>query len=94
MSQHYSDPRRESDPYALPDVEVFYSPYILCPDCGDHDVSGTGGPCPECNGPRRDLPDGEGWFFWYCFPGCLPDSLPFGPYATENLAIEELRERG
>lgn len=23
MSQHYSDPSRENDPYALPDVEVF-----------------------------------------------------------------------
>jgi hypothetical protein len=24
MTQHYSDPTRESDPHALPDVEVFY----------------------------------------------------------------------
>ena len=25
MSQHYSDPTRESDKYALPDTEVFYA---------------------------------------------------------------------
>jgi hypothetical protein len=24
MSQHYSDPTRAADPFALPDVEVFY----------------------------------------------------------------------
>jgi len=23
-----------------------------------------------------------GWFWWYCMPGCLPDSAPFGPFET------------
>jgi hypothetical protein len=23
-----------------------------------------------------------GWFYWYCFPGCLPDSEAIGPFAT------------
>jgi hypothetical protein len=23
-----------------------------------------------------------GWFYWYCFPGGMPESSPFGPYAS------------
>jgi hypothetical protein len=23
-----------------------------------------------------------GWYYWTCCPGCLPDSEPFGPYAS------------
>jgi hypothetical protein len=28
-----------------------------------------------------------GWYWWSCFPGCLPDSSPNGPFATEEEAI-------
>jgi hypothetical protein len=28
-----------------------------------------------------------GWYWWSCFPGCLPDSEPCGPFATEQEAI-------
>jgi hypothetical protein len=28
-----------------------------------------------------------GWYFWYCQPGCLPDSEPIGPYQTRSDAI-------
>lgn len=31
-------------------------------------------------------PMGEGWFYWYCQPGCLPDGDPVGPFMTEDLA--------
>ena len=30
----------------------------------------------------------EGWYYWACFPGCLPDSGPIGPFETEEEAIE------
>jgi hypothetical protein len=33
-----------------------------------------------------------GWFYSYCFPGCLPDSSPFGPYKTRQEAIDAARE--
>lgn len=66
MSQHYSDPARESDPYALPDLEVYYSGY-----------------------PASD----PGWYYWYCFPGCLPDSDPIGPFDSEADALADARER-
>lgn len=39
--------------------------------------------------------DGEpldaGFYYWYCFPGCLPDSDPIGPFDTEEEAIEDAR---
>jgi hypothetical protein len=29
-----------------------------------------------------------GWYWWACFPGCLPDGEPMGPFETEQDAIE------
>lgn len=74
MSQHYSDPRRESDPHALPDLEVFYH----------RNGSGTCG---------RTVPGMEdGWYWWPCFPGCLPNGEPSGPFASEEEALADARE--
>lgn len=71
MSQHYSDPDRERDEHALPDVEIFYA------------------------GDLRDQ-DGEpmepGWYYWFCFPGCLPDSDPIGPFDSAATAEEVIRD--
>ncbi len=27
-----------------------------------------------------------GWFYWFCFPGCLPDSEAIGPFKTHKEA--------
>lgn len=66
--QAYSDPNRESDAYALPDVEVFWSD-------------------------EQTTEEGEaleaGWYWWSCFPGCLPDGDPTGPFATEEEALAD-----
>jgi len=35
--------------------------------------------------------NGPGWYYWYCLPGCLPDSQPYGPYATEADAQQACR---
>lgn len=32
---------------------------------------------------------GPGWYYWACFPGCLPDGEANGPYGTESEAIRE-----
>jgi hypothetical protein len=74
MSQHYSDPKRESNPYALPDCEVFYA--------SDNELeSYTAG---------EYLP--AGWYWWACFPGCLPDSDPCGPFETEAEALADAQD--
>ncbi len=28
-----------------------------------------------------------GWYWWACFPGCLPDGEPVGPFDTSRLAM-------
>lgn len=38
-------------------------------------------------------PDGlePGWYYQACFPGCLPDSDPVGPFETEAQALNDAR---
>lgn len=31
---------------------------------------------------------GGKWFWWPCFPGCLPDGEELGPYDSEQEAID------
>jgi hypothetical protein len=33
-----------------------------------------------------------GWYYWFCFPGCIPDSEPTGPFQTQEEAIEDCRQ--
>ena len=77
MAQHYSDERRATDPYALPDLEVFFRTATALAADDWRDADG-------------DLL-GEGWYYWFCFPGCMPDSEPCGPFATEAEALAEAR---
>jgi hypothetical protein len=34
----------------------------------------------------------EGWYWWACFPGCLPDSDPNGPFATKAQALADAQD--
>nr|ANO58286.1 hypothetical protein [uncultured Alphaproteobacteria bacterium] len=29
------------------------------------------------------------WHWWSCFPGCLPDGDPIGPFDSEQQAIDD-----
>jgi hypothetical protein len=90
MTQAYSNPKRESSPYSLPDVEVFwvnagewgYDPNGERCDCSTEDDPGH----PEVE------PCEAGYYWWHCLPGCLPDSDPHGPFETEELALANMRE--
>ena len=102
MPQAYSNPKRESDPYSLPDVEVWQDEIVEgdCERCGAHDVHSQSvidePRCPSCErtvSREQIRPTGkEAWWFWYCFPGCMPDSLPNGPYSTEAEALQAVRD--
>ena len=37
---------------------------------------------------------GDGWFWWACQPGCLPDGLPTGPFATSYGAYRDALDGG
>lgn len=81
MTQAYSDPTREDDLYSLPDVEVFY----LC----DGEMFAAGEQSATDKEPKY-LP--EGWYWRTCFPGCLPDGDPDGPYDTEEEALNAAQD--
>jgi hypothetical protein len=34
----------------------------------------------------------RGWYWQACFPGCLPDGDMYGPFATEQEAIEDAQD--
>jgi len=85
MTQFYVDPTREHDKWSLPDAEVFYRTQsaIQADKLAGYDCWQDAGE-----------PDGsfsEGWYYWYCFPGCLPESDPLGPFDTEADAIADAR---
>ena len=42
--------------------------------------------------PDAKEPDPAGWYWWACFPGCLPDGDPMGPFASSRLALEDADE--
>lgn len=77
----YTDEEREESTWALPNVEVFY--------LSEGDAADFWGQNDLVN--ADNMPE-AGWYFWFCFPGCLPDSDPFGPFATEDAAIEAARD--
>lgn len=72
MAQHYSDPKRASNPTALPDVETFELTFENTKNFG-----------------AEGEPPGPGWYWWSCFPGCLPDGEPTGPFDTEAEALAD-----
>lgn len=102
--QAYSNPEREDDEHALPDLEIFqltahevaamdedlvweYSKrheFRLCHMNGQVQENMLDAMCEE---------EGitGGWFYWYCFPGCMPDTSAMGPYTTRDEALKAAR---
>jgi hypothetical protein len=39
-----------------------------------------------------DLELEPGWYWWFCFPGCLSDGEPVGPFETERAAIADAQD--
>lgn len=90
MSQAYSNPDREHEPHALPDIEVFKRFYINCSKCGSVLLTDSGYySCSECERMGNTERTEQGWFYWFCFPGCLPDSDPNGPFPTKAEALAD-----
>ncbi len=51
-----------------------------------------GGLCNEACGECVDDESVAGWYWWACFPGCLPDGEASGPFATSRDALEDADE--
>ena len=86
--QAYSDPARENDPHALPDLEIWEVPK------GDSRTAPlTLLPATAEKLGIEELPAVEpGWYYWFCFPGCLPDGEKFGPFTSKEEALEEAQQ--
>jgi hypothetical protein len=99
--QAYSDPKRASDPHALPDIEVWSDRdvEITCA-CGVYTVAYDRAfatdtvSCPSCEDEAEEskILDSYSWWWWSCLPGCMPDSDPMGPFATEAEALADAQE--
>src|SRR5271165_7214564 len=103
--QAYSDPKRASDPYSLPDVEVFQ---LTATEAAaqDEDLVYEYGKRPEFRLYSMNSKVQEamldaiieeegitgGWFWWTCLPGCMPDSCAFGPFKTRAEALKDAQE--
>ena len=77
--QFYTDPSRAdtyTHPHSLPDAETFYI------NTSEYYTDNEG------EGATLDT----GWYWQSCFPGCLPDGSPNGPFDTEAEAIADARE--
>ena len=85
MTQVYSDPSRETDPYSLPNIEVFY---MDAEDAAESLAQDD----PFAEQSETIANELAGWYWWPCFPGCLPDNNPIGPFATEQEAIDDAQD--
>ena len=103
MTQAYSDPSRETDPHALPDIEVFQLTAEEAVELLDEDTLyqyRKDFPLAGFNSRDRQamldaIIDNEGvaggWYWQACFPGCLPDSEPVGPFDSYAEAWADAR---
>lgn len=104
--QAYSNPDDEKDPWKLPDVEIFQ---LTAQEVAERDEDMVheymrrrefrlAGFNSRDRARMFDAMIEEngitgGWFFWFCFPGCMPDSDAFGPYNSwqeAKTAAEEM----
>ena len=105
MGQEYSNPARESNPYSLPNIEVFQLTArkaagmdgdLVMEYARKHEYR-----LAHLNGKVQDamldaiVKDNGitgGYFYWYCLPGCLPDSSAIGPFKSYAEALADARE--
>ena len=103
--QAYSNPSRASDPHALPDMEVFE---LTAREVAEQDedmvyeymdrhefrLASMNSRTREAMFDAMIEEQGitGGWYWWACFPGCLPDGPPIGPFATSQEALADAQD--
>lgn len=95
--QAYSDPEREDDPHALPDVEIWQDlvAEVAC-KCGNYEVPWSSpSECPSCGKATKPrCTKRDEWWWWFCLPGCMPkgNGWPHGPFPTADAALADARD--
>lgn len=104
--QAYSNPERESDPHALSDLEIFeLTAEEVAEMCYEDTIyeftrrhefrlasMNSRVRSQMIDAMIEELGIAGGWFYWYCLPGCLPDSEPTGPFASADEALDAARK--
>lgn len=106
MPQAYSNPDRETDAYSLPDLEIFQ---LTAREAAEQDedtvyefmkrhefrLASMNGKVREAmfDAIIEETGIEGGWFYWFCFPGCIPDSSAFGPFGSYNEALADARNQ-
>ena len=73
----YIDPEVEKSSESIPGGEVFFLDEVDAEEALGCDAN--------------NVPPGSGWYWWPCFPGCMPDGEMDGPYPTQEDAIKAAR---
>jgi hypothetical protein len=81
--QFHTDRTRRHKPHALPDGEVFWQGS----HCDTESHTQLTSTCHVDTCYRE-----AGYWYWYCFPGCLPDSDPIGPFPNIFRAVRDARQ--
>lgn len=82
MAQFYLEEDRKDDAWSLPNLEVF--------QMTKDDIVGLGKESYYYDEIDDEYLD-AGFYYWFCFPGCLPEGEPSGPYKTEDEALKDAR---
>lgn len=107
MSTHYSTPEAARSAYTLPDIEVFQMTareyaegdsneeliyeYMRRPEFRLASMNSRTRETMFDTMIEEEGIEG-GWFWWTCFPGCLPDSSAFGPFKSHAEALADAME--
>jgi hypothetical protein len=76
---YYQFEPTEGDPFGS--FEVFYTGVGECTDLAKIEIAAAV--------PAEDrITYQPGWYWWACFPGCMPDGDPEGPFQSEDAAVE------
>jgi hypothetical protein len=105
MTHHYSDPSRETDKWSLPDIETFQLTAREVAEQYEELIYEYMGrrkfKLASVNSRDREamfdaMIEEEGitggWFYWFCFPGCLSGGPAMGPYETQAEALAAARD--
>lgn len=103
--QFYSDPSRESEKWSLPDCQAFQMTAEEVAETMEDEIYNLmkrkefrlASMSPRVREKMIETLIEEnavkgGWFYQYCFPVCLPEGDPVGPFETCDDAIKACQE--
>lgn len=105
--QAYSKPERENNPHSLPDLEIFEMTAAEVAESAEYKDEqfefmkrhefrlanmNSRDRAKMIDAMIEELGITGGWYYWFCFPGCMPDSDAVGPFETRAEALKAAQE--